>query len=807
MRSRSRRALLALAAVISTLILTPAMPATAGTVSDYPEFPYPHTDYTEPYRGQFHFSPRGGWMNDINAPLYHNGLYHLFYQHNPHGLGWDTMHWGHATSPDLVHWTQKPIALEPGVHPGDLWSGAGVVDHNNTSGLGSGGQAPIVVFTGTNGVSLAYSTDGAKTFHSYQNGLKVVTPAGISRDPKVFWHPPTNRWVMAVWSDNGGTGVDIYTSPNLLAWTFRSRYAAGWLMECPDLFPLPVDGDPGNLQWVLTDASGEYVVGSFDGSTFSTSWPGPQRMDHGNNSYFGTFYGGLTFANMPDGRVVQMVWMPGNQGATWTGNASFPAVLALRSYPEGLRITRNPVAELASLRTSTQTVTNHLITTDPASNPLQGVSADTYEVIAEFDTATATASRFGLKLHTRADGSFDRDVTYDRAAQTLYGTPMPPIGGRVKLRLLVDRGQLEIFGNDGKLSITDNVQFDSTPGSLGVQVYAEGGDVTLVSLQFHHLGSAWGTGEATLAGNVAGPWHAAGGAWTDVADGKLGTASGDGFYLSGQTGSNFSYEADLRVDTAAAAAITLRANANATQHYTANIDRNGLVKLWRPGRDIGVYLTPITAGRTYHLKVVADGSNFKVYLDHGSVPVIDGNDTAYSSGYFGINVFSGSGVVQNTFVNAAGLQSNVTGPWHPVSGRWTVPGNGLHGRHGGDGFRMGSQSGADFTYEADLTVVNGRAAALTFRASPDAATHYTATIDTEGYIKLWRPGHVIAVYPMTILEARSYHLKVVADGSSIKVYVNSAQPVIDAIDTAYSAGQFGVNVFNGSGLIQNINVS
>lgn len=131
--NRTRALVLAMVVLMSMLVRP--TPGSAGEVPEYPEFPYQPTDYAENLRGQFHFSPRGGWMNDINAPLYHDGVYHLFFQHNPHGLNWDTMHWGHATSPDLVHWTQKPIALEPGVHPGDLWSGSGVVDTANTAGL------------------------------------------------------------------------------------------------------------------------------------------------------------------------------------------------------------------------------------------------------------------------------------------------------------------------------------------------------------------------------------------------------------------------------------------------------------------------------------------------------------------------------------------------------------------------------------------------------------------------------------------------------------------------------------------------
>jgi fructan beta-fructosidase len=796
-----------LVTAVPALALLPAAPARADGVVDYPEFPYPDTGYTEPLRGQFHFSARHGWMNDPNGLLYHDGRYHFFFQHNPHGLAWDTMHWGHATSTDLVHWTQRPVALEPGVHPGDLWSGAGVVDAANTSGLGTGAGAPIVVFTGTNGVSVAYSTDGARTFQSYDGGRKVVTPAGTSRDPKVLWDADRGRWVMVVWSDGGGNGADFHTSDNLLDWTFRSRYAADWLFECPDFFALPVDGDPGDVRWVLTHAGGNYVVGSFDGSTFTSGWAGPQRMDQGANSPGGTFYAGQTFNGLPDGRVVQMAWQPGNHGGGWTGNASFPARLALATTPAGTRLTRNPVAEIALLRTGTTSWSDLTITDDPATDPFAGTGADTYELLAEFDVDGATAGQFGFQLHRRPDGSYDRAVTYDRLAQTLYGAPLAPVGGRVTVHLLVDRGQLEVFGNGGLLSCTDNVDFDSAPDSQGVRLFATGGSVRLVSATLHRLGSAWGTGESTLESNLAGPWRAVGGSWVDVAAGKQGSAGGDAFYLSGGVASNLTYEGDLTVVDGVAAGLTFRASADAAQHYTANIDTGGLVKLWRPGRDIATHPTPVVAGRGYHLRVVAAGASIRVYLDHGAVPVIDATDGAYASGQLGANVFGGTATVQNLTADGTGFVTNLAGPWTPVGGTWTVTAarSGAHGTGSGDAFYLSGGVASDLTYQGDLTVVNGVAAGLTFRASADAAQHYTANIDAGGLVKLWRPGRDIATHPTPVVQGRTYHLRVVATGPRIQVFLDGGgDPVIDATDTTYAGGLLGVNVFQGSGVAQNL---
>lgn len=627
---------------------TTRAPAIAGEPSDYPEFPYPATNYQEDNRGQFHFSSRGGWMNDVNAPLYYRGVYHLYYQHNPHGLNWDTMHWGHATSTDLVHWRQRPIALEPGVHPGELWSGGGVVDTGNVSGLKNSPDDPIIVYSGTNGVRVFYSTDGGNTFHTYDEGRPVATPAGTSRDPKVFWDPGSGRWGMVVWSDGGGNGVDFYTSADLLHWTFASRYAADWLFECPDMVRMPLDGDPAKARWVLSAASGQYVVGDFDGTRFSTAQTTPQRLNQVDSFAGSSYYAALTFTNLPGDRVVSMAWQGGNRGTIWTGNATFPVELRLRSRPGEPRVEAMPVAEIAGLRTGTRSWADLDLDSRQAAKLLSGVQADTYELEAEFDVRRAT--RLGFRLHTSPDGWSDRDVTYDVGAGTLDGTPMAPRNGIVKLRLLVDRGQLEIFGNDGEVYKSHNVNFDSLPGGDGLGLFVDG-RVRLRSLTLHPLGSIWQSSLTMLDTNIAGPWYAASGTWTDAAGGIQGQSSGDGFYLSKEAGSDFSYQGDIRLDTGTAAAITFRANKDASRHYTANIDAGaGVVKLWRPGRDIAVYRTAIVRGQTYHLKVQAVGSRLRVYLDDRPEPVIDAVDDTIASGQFGINVFDGTAVMQNVRV-------------------------------------------------------------------------------------------------------------------------------------------------------------
>ncbi|MFJ6984769.1 MULTISPECIES: glycoside hydrolase family 32 protein [unclassified Streptomyces] len=799
---RARAGALVVALLAGLLVLLPSGTASAGTAPDYPEFPYPQTTYSEPQRGQFHFSSRSGWMNDPNGLVFANGEYHFFYQHNPHGLEWDTMHWGHATSPDLVHWTQKPIALEPGVHPGTLFSGAGVVDRNNTSGLKTGAYDPIVVFSNTDGVNVHYSNDNGRTFQSWDKGREVIDIPEESRDPKVFWDQARGRWTLVVWSNRQGNGVYFYTSPNLRDWTYASRYQASWLFECPDMFPLQL---AGRQRWVLTDASGEYVVGDFDGTSFRTDWTAPQRMDFGATGAGGDFYAAQVFNDAPGGRVVQMAWQGGNRGSVWTGNASFPAELALVKTPDGPRITRTPVPELDSLAAGGRTVRDKVI--GPATaDPFARVKADTYRLTATFDVSGATARRFGFGLHTRADGSADHTVVYDTAAQTLDGKPLAPRGGKIALDILVDRGQLEIFADGGRFSYTRNVDFDSGADSLGLRTFAEGGTVTLHKAELTQLSTSWGRGEPTLESNLAGPWRAARGSWSDVSGGKRGSASGDGFYLSNRRGADAVYQGDITLDSARAGGLTFRADTGGAG-YTATLDTGGTLKLWRPGRDIAVVGAPVGPGETHHLKVRTDGPRIRVWLDHGAQPLIDATDDTYAEGLFGANVYAGAATVQNLHVGETEFAGFTAGRWNSRGGTWTSTPEGLRGRARGDAFYLSDRTGGDFDYEGDLTVTNGAATGLTFRADATGAG-YTATLDTSGVLKLWRPGRDIAVHRTPVTEGRSYHVKVRAEGPRIRVWLGgAADPVIDATDPTYGSGFFGVNAFDGNVLATNLRIS
>lgn len=268
--------------------------------------------YREPLRPQIRFSPRRGWTNDPNGLVFFGGEYHLFFQHNPYGWYWGNMHWGHAVSKDLVHWEERREALYPDAL-GPMFSGSAIVDWKNTSGLGTKDSPPLVlIYTAAGNPTvqcLASSTDKGRTWTKYAKNPVLVQITPGNRDPKVIWHEPTKRWVMALYVAQPKPGggeihtIEFQTSPNLKDWTYASKIEG--FFECPDIFELPLDGDGSKKKWVLTAASSEYLVGTFDGKTFTPETPKlPGHRGRG-------FYAAQTYSDISDsdGRRIQIGWL------------------------------------------------------------------------------------------------------------------------------------------------------------------------------------------------------------------------------------------------------------------------------------------------------------------------------------------------------------------------------------------------------------------------------------------------------------------------------------------------------------------
>jgi fructan beta-fructosidase len=433
--------------------------------------------YREKYRPQFHFTSRRGWLNDPNGLVYAAGEWHLFYQHNPYGWDWGNMHWGHAVSGDLFHWRELPVALTPPKYGDWCFSGSAVTDRDNTSGWRKGDNPLLVcAFTSTGrGECIAYSNDRGRTWAEYE-GNPVVKHRG--RDPKLIWHAATKKWVMAVYDERDGAARDVafYTSPDLKKWEFQSRI--GDFFECPDLYALPVDGDANKVKWVLAAADGRYLLGQFDGKKFV-------KESDKHQVWYGNFYAAQTFDSAPDGHRVQIGW--GN-GITFPGmpfnqQMTVPVELTLRTTDDGIRLVAEPVKEIESLRDGKHAWKDVVL--KPGTNPLAEVKGELFDISAEVRPGVAEAVTFTLR---------GVPVVYDvkKGEVSCRGKAAPlklRKDGTVRLRILVDRGSVEVFGNGGQTALSVGVLLSPDDRSLALS--ARGGEAAVTALEVNLLKSAW----------------------------------------------------------------------------------------------------------------------------------------------------------------------------------------------------------------------------------------------------------------------------------------------------------------------------
>ena len=453
------------------------------------------TYYKEPYRPQFHFTPEENWMNDPNGLVYHQGVYHLFYQHYPEDIVWGPMHWGHAVSKDMLHWEHKPIALYPDEH-GDIFSGSAVVDVNNTSGFGTkDNPALVAIFTyhlmegeqagrtdfQTQGI--AYSLDNGESWIKYE-GNPVIGNPGIKdfRDPKVFWNEKAEMWTMLVVA---GNHLQIWNSANLKDWKYVSEFgknqgAHGGVWECPDLFPLKVDGTD-EVKWVLlisinpgapNGGNGtQYFIGDFDGKSFTSEQEQNKWVDLGRDNY-----AGVTYNNTPNEERIFIGWMSNWDYARdtptekWRSASTVPRTLSLSKINGQYELLNYPLSSFESLVDSKVVPKDILVPSD-----------GTYEIKLTTDNQSeirfTTAHRdFVLSLKNDSKDSlaiamngkgkilnFDRRNSglTDFKANFATGVQEMPIDnlpeGAIEIRILLDASSIELFVNQGQYVMTNQI--------------------------------------------------------------------------------------------------------------------------------------------------------------------------------------------------------------------------------------------------------------------------------------------------------------------------------------------------------------
>jgi sucrose-6-phosphate hydrolase SacC (GH32 family) len=358
---------------------------------------------------------------------------------------------------------------------------------NNTAGFQTGDEKVIVcIYTSAGGTnpmskdqpftqSIAYSNDRGRTLTVYEGNPILGHINGGNRDPKVIWHTPTRQWVMALYLDDGE--MAFFTSKDLKSWEFQSKIKC--FHECPELFALPVDGDKNKEKWILYGGSGEYLVGSFDGTHFK-SQTDAIPFHHGN-----CFYASQTFSDIPvdDGRRIQMAWgrvkMP---GMPFNQMMLFPVTLTLRTTEEGPRMFAEPVREIEKLHKKQWRWKNK--TLKPGENLLSGLSAELVHIRADLQLAGDEEIGFVIR---------DIPVTYDVEKQELScqgnKASLKPVNGKIQLELLVDRTSIEIFGNHGRVYMPVGVILADNSKSL--EIFTKGGDTEVESLEIYELNSAW----------------------------------------------------------------------------------------------------------------------------------------------------------------------------------------------------------------------------------------------------------------------------------------------------------------------------
>lgn len=410
----------------------------------------------EKYRPQFHFTPDRNWMNDPNGLLYYKGKYHLFFQHNPHENVWGNMSWGHATSTDLYNWQQQPVAIECTPTSG-IFSGSAVVDINNTSGFGSKENPPIVaIYTehqndeSNQAQCLAFSTDEGATFTKYEGNPVLDINAKNFRDPKVQWID--NQWIMTVALANDHK-ISFYSSPDLKSWQHVSDFGpaaqVGGVWECPDLIQLSdkwvllVSLNPGGYQ---VGSGTQYFIGQWTGKEFIADDVQTRWLDYGRDNY-----AGVTFSNTPDKKKIFLGWMNNWHYAgkvptdPWRSAMTVPRELSLRAD----RIVQTPI--------------NH-----PDGFPeVSFTTADGAIRICEDNNRYVEIGVRNQKLFVDTSNAW-----CDLDAPTLQEIPIA--AGEIDIRVIVDRGSIEVFADGGAISVT-NLVFVETALNFVVQVGAISG--------------------------------------------------------------------------------------------------------------------------------------------------------------------------------------------------------------------------------------------------------------------------------------------------------------------------------------------
>ena len=478
------------------------------------------TTNREKYRPVYHHTPLYGWMNDPNGMFYKDGVWHLYFQHNPYGSKWQNLSWGHSSSKDLINWTPEPEALEPN-GLGMVFSGSCALDTNNTAGYGK--DAVLGLYTSADvsqTQSLVWSKDNGKTFEFYPAN-PIITLESEARDPNMFWDEKAGQWVLLL-AHALEHEMLVFTSPDMKEWTLQSSFgkgigAQGGVWECPDLFKLKVDGTDEE-KWVLIcnlnpggpfgGSATQYFVGDFDGKTFKADTDSEGKIPTKWMDYGKDHYATVSWSDAPDNRRTVIGWMSNWQYAAevptmqYRSANTLPRDLSLFRAPDGnIYLSSAPSPELLALRDKLSlNVKKAKIRKKAVRYSLPEANSGVCEILLDVDARKSEQINFiianndGEKVVMEYDVadhtlSFDRresgnvDFSQDFPAVTV--SPTFEDNGKISLRIFIDRSSIEVFGNNGQFVMT-NLVFPERPYT-SLSISSTGGNARIENLKIYSI--------------------------------------------------------------------------------------------------------------------------------------------------------------------------------------------------------------------------------------------------------------------------------------------------------------------------------
>lgn len=458
-------------------------------------------------RPKYHFTARRNWINDPNGLVFFAGEYHLCYQYNPLGNIHRNMSWGHAVSPDLLHWRELEVAIavEAGV---EAFSGGAVVDWHNSSGFGLGDAPPLVAaFTGHHtgqrlqDQRLAFSNDHGRTWTLYSSNPVLDIGESDFRDPKLFWHVATGRWVMLLVLSHGHK-IQFYGSSDLKTWEYLSDFgpagSSAGIWEVPELLELRIE-DSGESRWMLKvdigaggpcgGSAGQYFIGQFDGTRFtadlSSLEAAPNWIDGGKD-----FYAAIAWSDAPNGQLVWIGWMNNWQYAAqlptapWRGAMTLPRTLSLRRTASGHGLVQRPIQQLETLRT------DHQQRSDLRLEGRLALATHSTALEIKLCVALEEAAGFVIELGQHARVGYEagtHELYVQRDAEDFsadfggrHSRVVQLEGGILELRIFLDASSVEVFADGGACVITDLLMRAIDPSEFALT--SSGGVLRIVQM-------------------------------------------------------------------------------------------------------------------------------------------------------------------------------------------------------------------------------------------------------------------------------------------------------------------------------------